>query len=388
MLREQGPRGVAATARPLACAADYAAAARAALPPDVWDYVDGGAGDELTLAANLAAFRRRAVRPRVLVDVAHRDTRTRVLGTDLAAPLAVAPMAYHRLVHPDGESGTARAAAAEGLLTVASTFASQTVEEIAAAAPGRVWFQLYCFRDRGLTADLVGRAQAAGCTALVLTGDAPLMGRRERDIRRGFVLPGDIEPANLRGLPGSGLAGGGLAGGGLAAGGLPGGRDLAAATRELLDPALTWDAVGWLAESSPLPLVIKGVMTAEDAVLAREAGAAAVIVSNHGGRQLDGAPATLDALAEVCDGAAGDIEVYLDGGVRRGLDVLKAVALGARLVLTGRPVLWGLAVAGEHGAREVLRLLKEELDLAMALSGRPSLARLGLDTLAPAEGDT
>ncbi|NUT42216.1 MAG: alpha-hydroxy-acid oxidizing protein [Thermoactinospora sp.] len=360
---------MAATARPLACAADYAAAARAALPPDVWDYVNGGAGDELTLAANLAAFRRRAVRPRVLVDVAHRDTRARVLGTDLAAPLAVAPMAYHLLVHPDGESGTARAAAAEGLLTVASTFASQTIEEIAAAAPGRVWFQLYCFRDRGLTAELVARAEAAGCTALVLTGDAPLMGRRERDIRHGFVLPDDVEPANLRGLPG-------------------GGRDLAAATRDLLDPGLTWDAVRRLAESSRLPLVIKGVMTAEDAVLARGAGAAAVIVSNHGGRQLDGAPATLDALAEVCDGAAGDVEVYLDGGVRRGVDVLKAVALGARLVLTGRPVLWGLAVAGEHGAREVLRLLKDELDLAMALSGRPSLARLGLDTLAPAEGDT
>ncbi|MFG1698435.1 alpha-hydroxy acid oxidase [Nonomuraea sp. NPDC049309] len=353
-----------------ASTADYAALARARLPEDVWHYLNGGAGDEVTLAANVSAFRRLAVRPRVLVDVRRRDATTRVLGTALAAPIGVAPMAYHRLAHPDGEAATARAAAAEGLLMIASTFASRPIEEVAAAAPGRVWFQIYCFRDHGLTDELIKRAEEAGCRALVLTADTPLMGWRDRDIRHRFLLPDGVEAANLRGLAGPG-------------------DDLAAVTRDLLDPGVTWTAVERIRGVTDLPVVLKGVLTAEDAALAVECGVSGVIVSNHGGRQLDGAIAALDALAEVAGAIchlSERVEVYLDGGVRRGIDVLKALALGARAVFVGRPVLWGLAAAGEEGARGVLRLLKAELDVAMALSGRPAVAELGRDAVCPAGG--
>ncbi|MFI7633167.1 alpha-hydroxy acid oxidase [Nonomuraea sp. NPDC049400] len=345
-----------------ASARDYSRLARGLLPRDVWDYVNGGAGDEWTLAANRRALRRAALRPRVLVDVGGRDTRVRVMGAEVAAPIGVAPMAYHRLVHPEGETATVRAAGDEGLVTVVSTFASRTIEEIAAAARGPLWFQLYCFRDRAITADLIGRAESAGCRALVLTGDTPLLGRRDRDVRHGFTLPEGVTAANLR--PSRSL-GSGL--------------KLADATADLLDPAVTWSVIDWLRGLTGLPILIKGVLTAEDAALAVRAGASGVIVSNHGGRQADGAIGALDALEEVVDRVGADAEVHVDGGIRRGADVVKALALGARMVFVGRPVLWGLAVSGEVGVREVLRMLKDELDLTMALCGCPAVRDISRD---------
>jgi 4-hydroxymandelate oxidase len=342
--------------------ADYGRLARRALPADVWDFIAGGSGGQLTMRANRRAFAATALRPRVLVDVSRRMTGTVMLGTEVAAPIAVAPMAYHRLAHPDGEVATARAAAASGLITVVSSFASRTIEDVAAAAAGPLWFQLYCFRDRGVMTDLVRRAEAAGYRALVLTVDMPMMGRREADARNGFTLPAHVTPVNLT-----------ASGPGQAAG-RP---NVAELTRQLLDDGVTWELVQWLRGITELPLVLKGILADEDAALAVDLGAAGVIVSNHGGRQLDGAVAALRALPDVVDRVGPACEVYVDGGVRRGTDVLKALALGARAVLVGRPVLWGLAAAGEPGVRDVLRIMRDELDLAMGLAGCPTVASIG-----------
>jgi 4-hydroxymandelate oxidase len=341
--------------------ADYGRLARRALPADVWDFIAGGSGDQLTMRANRRAFAATALRPRVLVDVSRRMTGTVMLGTEVAAPMAVAPMAYHCLAHPDGEVATARAAAASGLITVVSSFASRTIEDVAAAAAGPLWFQLYCFRDRGVMKDLVRRAEAAGYRALVLTVDMPMMGRRDADARNGFTLPAHVAPVNLTATgPGQ----------------TAGRPNVAELTRQLLDDGVTWELVQWLRGITELPLVLKGILAGEDAALAVDLGAAGVIVSNHGGRQLDGAVAALRALPDVVDRVGPACEVYVDGGVRRGTDVLKALALGARAVLVGRPVLWGLAAAGEPGVRDVLRILRDELDLAMGLAGCPTVASI------------
>ncbi|MFI6625024.1 aminotransferase class I/II-fold pyridoxal phosphate-dependent enzyme [Streptomyces sp. NPDC050528] len=336
--------------------ADYAELAHRRLEPGVWDFVTGGAGDERTLAANSAAFDRVRLRPRVLSGVAQPALGTRILDRTWAAPLAVAPMAYHTLVHSDGEVATAAAAGAAGVPFVVSTFAGRTFEDIAAASTAPLWLQLYCFRDRGLTRGLVERAARAGFEALVLTADAPRLGRRLRDIRNGFRLPTGIEPANLSG---SGFAS-------------PGDH-----AREAFDPALDWAVVEWLRSVSPLPVLIKGILTASDARRASEAGAHGVVVSNHGGRQLDGAPATLDVLPEIAAELSGRRTVLLDGGIRRGADVLAALALGADAVLVGRPVLHGLAAAGQDGVADVLGMVTEELADAMVLAGCPSVAGAG-----------
>jgi 4-hydroxymandelate oxidase len=329
---------------------DYETLAEAKLPPPVWDYICAGAEDGVTLAANRRAFQRWTLRPRMLVDVSQIELATTVLGERVAAPILVAPTALHGAVCTHGECATAAAAGRAGVIMVAASGSSRTIEDIAAAARGPLWLQLYVYADRPRTLALVRRAEAAGCRALALTVDSPRWGRKERSLRSEaqFDWP---DAANDAALP--------------------------APVAPPRDGApVTWDDLGWLSGETRLPIVLKGVLTAEDARLAAAAGVAGVIVSNHGGRQLDGAIASLDALPEVVEAAGARCEIYLDGGVRRGSDVMKALALGARAVLVGRPVLWGLAVGGADGACDVLEMLREELARAMALSGRPTLASL------------
>jgi isopentenyl diphosphate isomerase/L-lactate dehydrogenase-like FMN-dependent dehydrogenase len=346
-------------------AADFEALARDKLDEGAYGYFAGGAGDERTLRDNIDAYARTTLRPRVLVDVSGASAATTVLGADVSMPLLVAPVAFQRVAHPDGEPGTARAAAAAGTVMCLSTLATASAQEVAEAARGGPrWFQLYCFSDRGVTEALVDQAVDGGYQAIVLTVDAPLLGRRERDLRTGFAIPADLEvPSFSRAI---------------------GGRREATLQDmfKLLDQSLTWRDVEMLAEISDLPVVVKGVITSEDARLAVDHGAGAVVVSNHGGRQLDGVPATLDALPEVVDAVDGRVEVYVDGGVRRGTDVATAVALGARAALIGRPVIWALAAGGEEGVARLLGLLRDEVELALALLGCPSPDALGPEHVA------
>jgi len=345
---------------------DYEDLAFERLEPTALDYYRSGSGDEVTLRANRAAFERIRLRPRVLVDVSSLSLETTALGTPVSMPIMVAPTAYQCLACEQGERDTARGAGAAGTLMVASTLATRTLEEIAEVATGPLWFQLYVYRERRVSEALVRRAEAAGYRAFALTVDTPRLGRRERDVRNGFGLPAHLHTANFADpsmrevLPLT-----------------PGSSGLEAVAQQLFDQSLTWDALSWLRSITSLPVVVKGVMTAEDARLAVEHGAAGIIVSNHGGRQLDGVLATVEALPEVVEAVAGRCEVYLDGGVRRGTDVLKTLALGARGVFIGRPMLWGLAVDGAAGVGRVLTLLRNELELAMALAGRPTLS--GID---------
>jgi isopentenyl diphosphate isomerase/L-lactate dehydrogenase-like FMN-dependent dehydrogenase len=331
--------------------ADYERLAEERVAPGPWAYLAGGSGDEWTLGENRAAFGRWTFRPRVLCDVSEISTATTVLGSRLEVPVVVAPVAYQQLYHPDGECAAARAAGAVGAGMGVSTFTTRSHEEIAAAAPGLVqWCQLYVFQDRGVTREHLAGAAAAGCSAVILTVDTPRLAQRERDLRVGFEIPPDLP------LPYARTAVGGAA-------------HNPADQFALLDASVSWRDLEWIAGEGRLPVVLKGVVTAEDAELAVEHGAAAVVVSNHGGRQLDGVPATLDALPEVVEAVAGRVEVYLDGGIRRGADVAKALALGARAVLAGRAPVFGLAVAGEDGVRHVLELLRDELGLALCLLG-------------------
>lgn len=343
--------------------AEWEEAARARLQPSVYDYYAGGGGQETTLRENIEAFGRWRFRNRVLVDVSSRATATTVLGVPVSAPILVAPTAMQAMACPEGELATARACAAMGTIMTASTLSNRSLEEIAAASTAPKWFQLYVYRDRGVTRELVQRAAAAGYSALMLTVDTPLTGRRWRDIRNRFQMPPGLSFGNLVGrgkedLPedeGSGLS-----------------NYLA----QQLDPSLSWADLEWLVRESSLPVLVKGVTHPTDALLACDHGARGVIVSNHGGRNLDYAPATLEALPEVVEAVDGRVEVLMDGGVRWGTDVAKALALGARAVLLGRPVLWGLAVAGEDGVRQVLGNLIEELDETLALLGRTKVEDL------------
>ncbi|MEH0820025.1 MULTISPECIES: alpha-hydroxy acid oxidase [unclassified Micromonospora] len=344
--------------RPPVSLADFAEPARAAVPPGVWDYVDGGSGAETTLAANRAALDRVAVLPRMLTGVDEPRTAAPLLGREQAMPVAVAPMAYQRLLHPDGELALAAAAGAAGVPYALSTLSSSTIEEVVAAGDGPVWFQLYWLRDRGLVAELLDRAHAAGCAALMVTVDVPVLGRRRRDLRNGFALPPHVTAANLPGGRDD-----------LAHTGTPGVSAIAAHTGAVFAPALTWGDLDWLRNRTPVPLLVKGVLDPRDAVRAVEVGADAVVVSNHGGRQLDGAPATAAVLPEVVAAVDGRAEVLLDSGVRSGTDVLRALALGATGVLVGRPMLWALAAGGRAGAEAALALLAAELRDALTLSG-------------------
>lgn len=344
---------------------DYAEVAESVLPADIWGYISGGSGTEWTLAENRAAFERITLRPRFLVDVRECDTSTSLLGTALAAPIGVAPMAYHRLAHPDGELATAQAVGSVGGPFVVSIFASQPVERIAEHASGPLWLQLYWLRQRDALVGLVRRAERCGFGAIVLTVDTPKVGRRLRDLRNSFTLPEHVAAVNLSD---SVMATSHEVDAGSSA--------LERHSRERFDPTITWSDLGWLRELTTLPLVIKGVLTAEDARLAVEHGFAAVIVSNHGGRQLDGAPAAITALPEVVAAVEGRVPVLLDGGVRTGADVFRALALGARTVFVGRPVLYGLAAGGAEGATRVLGLLRDELVETMTLAGRPGIAAI------------
>jgi 4-hydroxymandelate oxidase len=348
---------------------DYRRAARRMLSPMAWRYYSSGADGQRTLRDNVRAYRRWQLWPRVLVDVAERDLSTTVLGVPSSMPVMIAPTAYHKLAHADGELATVRAAAAAGVIACVATLATTSLEDAAAATAAPKWFQLYVHRDAGLTRDIVARAAAAGYRALVVTVDTPLLGRRLGDERHGFSLPATMTMPNLRAsqLPPTDASA------------------LAKYFAERHDAAFTWRGLEALRGATELPIVLKGLLRSDDAARAADAGCAAVIVSNHGGRQLDGVPATIDALPAVVDAVAGRAEVLVDGGVRWGADVLKAIALGARAVLLGRPILWGLAVDGEAGVRAVLEIVRAELSRAMALAGCRNVREIERDLVRPRE---
>ncbi len=352
-----------ATHPPILRPVEYRELARVAVPPDSWDYIEGGSGEELTVAANEAAFAGIPIVPRSMVDVSRVDLGLTLLGDALTTPVGVAPMAYHRLVHPIGEPETARGAGAAGALCVVSIFASARLEEIAAAATGPLWFQLYWLRRRDVVRDLAARARAAGYRAIVITVDTPRLGQRLRDRRNGFALPPGVRALNL--APAVMASAHQVR---------PGESALAGHAEETFDASVTWADLAWLHAAAGLPVLVKGVLSAADARLAVDHGAAGIIVSNHGGRQVDGALSSLAALPAVVDAVAGRVPVLLDGGVRRGRDVFVALALGATAVLVGRPVLWGLAVDGADGVAHQLGLIGEELANLLALTGRPRLA--------------
>jgi len=336
-------------------ASDYLELAAAKVDPKVWCYFEGGAGDEVTLHANTAAYGRWRFRPRMLVDVTEISTETTALGTPVSMPLFVAPFAVHALLAPGGELATARAAAAAGTLMCVSTLTTRTHTELAAGAGGGPrWLQLYVVRDRQRTIDNIAEARECGYGALVLTVDMPLLGRRERDLRLGFEIPADLPLPYARGAD----------------------HAVTLAEHFQTSPAVTWDDLEWIAAESGLPLVLKGILTREDAALAAERGVAGIVVSNHGGRQLDGVAAGLDALPEVVEAVAGRCEVYVDGGIRRGGDVLKALALGARAAFAGRAVAAALAVGGEAGVARLLSLLQAEIELGLGLLGCTSPAQV------------
>lgn len=325
--------------------------AEAVVPADAWSYIVGGAGDERTLRWNREAYSGFRLRPRVLVDVSSVSTETTVLGTPISMPVLVAPMAFQQIAHEEGEAAMARGTAAAGTLMCLSTVATSTPAEVAAAAPGAPrWLQIYVFRDREVSDEVIAQALESGFSALVLTADLPVYGMRHREVRTGFEAPEDDVPA-------------------LVTARVRGGEREGHHSLGLLESGLEWSYVSELRERWKVPVVVKGLVTAEDAALACEHGAAAVVVSNHGGRQLDATVSSLDALPEVVEAVDGRAEVYLDGGVRRGTDVVVALALGARAVLVGRPAMYGLAINGARGVAQVLELLRDEIENALALLG-------------------
>ncbi|MFN2594008.1 MAG: alpha-hydroxy acid oxidase [Actinomycetota bacterium] len=333
--------------------ADFEPLAREAMEPSAFDYYFGGAWDEITLRDNVGAFDRYKLRPRVLVDVSAIDMSVELLGTRVSMPLGLAPTALQELADPEGEVATARAARSENTLMCQSTISSRSLEDVAAVGAPR-WMQLYVFTDRGLSENLVKRAEAAGFSALVVTADLPVPGYRERDARNHMPIPPNQALGNFTHIETEG--------------------ELLPFIAGLNDPSITWDDLAWLRGITTLPIVLKGILTAEDARLAVEHGVDGIAVSNHGGRQLDRVPASVDVLAEVVEAVDGRAEVYLDGGVRRGTDVLVARALGAKAVFFGRPYLWALAAMGEKGVRIALKIMKTEIGIAMALLGTPKLA--------------
>ncbi|NXQ82606.1 HAOX2 oxidase, partial [Nyctibius grandis] len=337
----------------MVCLSDFEAYAKKYLPKIAWDFFAAGADDCSTRDENILAYKRINFRPRMLRDVSMMDIRTKLLGTEISFPVGIAPTGFHQLAWPDGEKSTARAAKAMNICYIASTYSTCTLEEISAAAPGGLrWFQLYIHRNRVVSQHLVQQAEALGFQGLVLTADLPYTGKRRDDVRNGFRLPPHMKLKNLEGA-------------------------FEVCKMSLLDPSVTWNDIYWLRSLTHLPIIIKGILTKEDAELAVRHGVQGIIVSNHGGRQLDGGPATIDALVEVVEAVQGRVEVYVDGGIRKGSDVLKALALGAKCVFIGRPALWGLAYKGEEGLQEVLRILQDEFRLSMALAGCASVSEIG-----------
>lgn len=361
--------------------------ARRRLPRGVFDYIDGGAEDESTMAANTAAFRRRTFSPRVLRDVSDVEISSTLLGRKLAYPLVLAPTGFTRIAHSDGELAVARAAKRAGLPYTLSTLGTRSIEEVAAVGSDRLWFQVYTWRDRDLVADMVRRAAASGYEALCLTVDTAVLGRRERDVRRGFTLPPKIGLSTiLDGAMHPGWAWDFLTSEPIVFANVAGnasvgdGRDaisLAEYVGSQFDPGLSWDDVDWLREHWDGPIVVKGIQSVDDARIAAERGVDAIAISNHGGRQLDSAPATLDLLPPIAEAVGGAIEIICDGGIRRGSDIVKAVALGANAVMTGRPYLYGLGAAGEAGVDQVLSNFASEMQRTMALIGCTRVSDLG-----------
>jgi isopentenyl diphosphate isomerase/L-lactate dehydrogenase-like FMN-dependent dehydrogenase len=340
--------------------ADFERVASEKLDAGVLGYFAGGAGDEETLRENVAAWGRWRLRPRMLAGHAEWSARSELLGAELSMPVLVAPVAFQKMVDPDGEAAMARAARAAGTAMCLSTLATTIPSEIAAAAPGgRHWFQLYCFSDEGVTRALLENAVASGFEAILVTVDAPRAGNRERDLRTGFQVPEGLGVPSVQAALGSQRA------------------VTVAEAFQLIDPALAWADLEAIASDCDLPVFVKGVLTGEDAALAIEHGAAGVVVSNHGGRQLDRVCATADVLEEAVDAVDGRGPVLVDGGIRRGIDVAIALAIGADAVLVGRPALWGLAAGGEQGALRVLEVLRAELELALLLCGCASPSELG-----------
>jgi 4-hydroxymandelate oxidase len=352
-----------APSTPLASIFDYEKVAKTKMTPMTWEYISGGAGDEITLAWNHDAYGDIKLRNKVLVDVSKIDTTTKLFGQELAHPILISPTAYHKLVHREGEVATARGASAAKTTMIVSSFATTKIEEIARAATQPLWFQLYVQPDREFTRDLVARVHSAGVKALVLTVDTPVLGARNRETRIGFKLPDGVTRENLVGLDARVAS---------ATHRPPEGQIYSA----VLEPRLTWKDVDWLRSISKVPVLLKGILDPDDAKRAVDSGASGIIVSNHGARNLDTVPATITALPRVTDAVNGRIPVIVDGGVRRGTDVLKAIALGASAVGIGRPYLYGLAVDGSAGVAHVVDILKTELEMAMALTGRTTIGAI------------
>ena len=337
---------------------EFEALAKRRLSSMAYDFVAGGVGNEVTRRSNTHAWDAIRLRPRVLTDVSSIDTRVKLLGSEMPRPLLLAPTAYHRLCHPDGELATVQGAARSETTMVVSSFANTRVEDIAAAAPASLWYQLYVPRDRGFAKAMVERAEAAGCRALCLTVDMPARGYRDRDIRNAFALPSGLDRPNYRGLETATTV------------------PLADVYHVTQDPTFIWRDLDWLRATAKVPIVAKGIMTPEDADLAVKAGVAAVIVSNHGGRSLDTLPATADVLQDIADHVGGRVPLLVDGGIRRGTDIVKALALGATAVLIGRPYLYALATAGAAGIERVVAILTLELKMAMALLGKTTISSI------------
>lgn len=346
---------------------DFEPLARKRVTRMAYDYVAGGGADEITLRRNRDQFDRILLKPRVLVDVRKLDTRTEIFGQPLEHPVLLAPTAYHKLMHREGELATARGAGATQTTMCVSSFATTAIEKIAATKATRLWFQLYVQPDKSFTKDLVARAEAAGCTALVITVDTPVLPARDRETRAKFELPPGIEMENLTDL--------------MLKHKQSGHRMIEGIYAAIFEPRLTWEMVAWLRSLTKLPVILKGVLAPEDARRAAAEGASGVLVSNHGGRNLDTAPATIEALPRVVEAVEGRVPVLLDGGVRRGTDVVKALALGAKAVLIGRPYLWALATAGAPGVQKSVALLRSELEAAMALCGVTSLSQINTQVL-------
>ena len=373
-----------------ASVADLRRIAKRRLPGGVFDYIDGGAEDERTLAANEAAFAAVSFRPRVLRGIGEIDVSSSLLGRPLDYPLVLAPTGFTRIADPEGELAVARAAGRAGLPYTLSTLSTRSIEEVRAVSDGRLWFQVYAWRDRGLVREMIGRAAAAGYEALVLTVDTAVLGRRERDVRRGFSLPPTIGPRTI--LDGAMHPGWTLAfvrsdpirfanvvGRDVGDGASP--VTLSDYINTQFDPTLSWDDVGWLRSVWDGPIVVKGIQGAADAILAAEHGVDAVALSNHGGRQLDGAPAAYSLVAPVADAVGGRTEILCDGGVRRGSDIAKAVAAGATACMAGRAYLYALGAGGERGVDRVLTWFRDDLERTMSLLGAASVADLDADLL-------
>ena len=371
---------------------DLRSLAKRRLPAGVFDYIDGGAEDEITLRNNVDAYRNVSFKPRVMRDMTHVDTSTSLFGRRLAFPLVLAPTGFTRIAHSEGELAVVRAATRAGIPFTLSTMATRSIEECASVAESdtRLWFQIYTWRDRSVVKNLVERAEAAGFEAVCLTVDTAVLGRRERDVRRGFTLPPEVglgtiidglknpgwtwdflkaDPIRFANVEGITAIDGSTA------------VDLAEHMKSQFDPGLSWSDVEWLRSIWKGPILIKGIQTVEDALIAVESGVEAIAISNHGGRQLDGAPAPFDLLPEVAEAVQNRLEIICDGGVRRGSDVVKAVSLGANAVMTGRPYLYALGACGERGVDHVLDLLQEGIERTMALTGVASVEDLSQDLI-------